>query len=103
MPVEDGKQKPGVRKVSVRIEFYANLREKYGKYVDVECDGTLENAFYSAAKMLGEEFLSEIFDDEGNFRKDRIILVNGRNVKDEIVSRVEDGTRISVFPPVAGG
>jgi len=69
----------------------------------VDCDGTLRGAFTSAAEKLGEEFLKEIFDEKGSFRDDRIITVNGRNIKDEMVDRLPENARIAVFPPVAGG
>lgn len=87
----------------VRIELYGTLREKYGKTVEVDCDGTLRGAFMAAAEKLGKDFLAEIFDESGKFRSDRIITVNGRNIKDEMIERFEEGTRIAVFPPIAGG
>jgi len=89
--------------VKARIDFYATLREKYGKSVEIECDGTLRGAFLAAAEKLGKDFLEEIFDDKGNFRDDRIITVNGRNIKDEMVEKLPENARIAVFPPVAGG
>jgi len=89
--------------VKVRIEFYATLREKYGKSIEVECDGTLRGAFMAAAEKLGKDFLKEVFDERGNFRDDRIITVNGRNIKDEMIEKLSENARIAVFPPVAGG
>ncbi len=89
--------------MKVKIELFATLRDKYGKSVEVECDGTLKGAFYSAAEKLGKDFLKEIFNEKGEFRDDRIILVNGRNIKDEMIEKLKEGTKISVFPPVAGG
>ncbi len=89
--------------MKARIDFYATLREKYGKSVEIECDGTLRGAFLAAAEKLGKDFLEEIFDDKGNFRDDRIITVNGRNIKDEMVEKLPENARIAVFPPVAGG
>lgn len=88
--------------VKVKIELYATLREKYGKSIEVECDGTLKGAFIAASKKRGEDFLKEIFDENGNFRNDRIITVNGRNIKDEM-KKLSENARIAVFPPVAGG
>ncbi len=88
--------------MKVRIEFYATLREKFGKSVEVDCDGTLKNAFEAAAEKLGKELLDEVFDDGGNFREDRIITVDGRNVRDAPV-QLKEGSRIAVFPPIAGG
>lgn len=89
--------------MKARIELYATLREKYGKSVEIECDGTLKGAFLAAAEKLGKDFLKEIFDEYGNFRDDRIITVNGRNIKDEMVEKLPENARIAVFPPVAGG
>ncbi len=89
--------------MKAKIELYAVLREKYKKVVEVECDGTLKGAFIAAAEKLGKDFLREIFDDRGSFREDRIITVNGRNIKDEMIEKLIDGTRIAVFPPLAGG
>ena len=89
--------------MKARIELYATLREKYGKSIEVECDGTLRGALLAASKKLGEDFLKEIFDENGNFRKDRIITVNGRNIKDEMIEVLPENARIAVFPPVAGG
>ena len=89
--------------MKVKIELYATLRDMYGKSVEVECDGTLKGALKAAAEKLGENFFNEIFDENGRFRDDRIILVNGRNIKDERVERLEEGAKIAVFPPIAGG
>lgn len=89
--------------MKVRIEFFATLREKFGKSIEVECNGTLKNAFISAGEILGKEFLEEVFDENGNYRSDRIITVNGRNIKDEMIENLREGDRIAVFPPVAGG
>ncbi|MEM0203512.1 MAG: MoaD family protein [Archaeoglobaceae archaeon] len=89
--------------MKVRIEFFATLREKFGRSIEVECDGTLRGAFLSAGKLLGEEFLKEVFDESGKYRDDRMITVNGRNIKDERIEKLREGDRIAVFPPVAGG
>ncbi|RLI75300.1 molybdopterin synthase sulfur carrier subunit [Archaeoglobales archaeon] len=87
----------------VKIEFFATLREKYGKSLEVDCDGTLKGALLAASKKLGEEFLRDVFDEKGNYRDDRIILVNGRNIKDEKIENLRENTKISIFPPIAGG
>ena len=89
--------------MKVKIEFFATLREKYGKSLEVDCDGTLKGAFLAASKKPGENFLMDVFDENGNFREDRIILVDGRNIKDEKIEKLREKSKISVFPPVAGG
>jgi len=91
--------------MKVKIELFATFRDKYNtKAVEVECDGTLEDAFHSAAEILGENFLEDVFDEKGEIRHDRIITINGRNIKDlkgEI--KLKDGDSIAIFPPLAGG
>ncbi len=85
----------------VRIELFATLREKFGRGVEVECE-CLEDCFKKAARVLGEDFLKEVLDENGRVRDDRIITINGRNIKDEM-KELEDGDVIAVFPPIAGG
>ncbi len=89
--------------MKVRIEFFATLREKFGKSIEVECNGKLRDALISAARVLGDDFLREVFDETGKFRDDRMITVNGRNIKDEMIEDLKEGDRIAIFPPVAGG
>jgi len=89
--------------VKVRIELFATLREKFGKSIEVDCNGTLKDAILSAGKILGEEFLKEVLDENGNYRDDRMITVNGRNIKDERIEELKEGDRVAIFPPVAGG
>lgn len=89
--------------MKVRIEFFATLREKFGRSIEVECDGTLRGALISAGEILGREFLEEVFDENGSYREDRMITVNGRNIKDEKIETLREGDRIAIFPPVAGG
>ncbi|RLI89587.1 MAG: molybdopterin synthase sulfur carrier subunit [Archaeoglobales archaeon] len=92
--------------MKVRIKLFATLREKYGKKelaVDAE---DFRDVFYKASEVLGKEFLKEVFQNRElkEFRDDRIITINGRNIKDikdEI--RIKEGDVIAVFPPVAGG
>ncbi len=87
----------------VKIKIFATLRERYGRgEVEVECDGTLRDAVEKAAKVLGPEFVSEVFRD-GKPRDDRIILVNGRHIQFLPEIRLKDGDVIVVFPPIAGG
>ncbi|MDI9645152.1 MAG: MoaD/ThiS family protein [Archaeoglobales archaeon] len=88
--------------MKVRIEFYATLREKFGRAIEIECDGTLYGALKAAAEKLGKDFEKEVFKDD-KIRDDRIILVNGRNIKDEKIENLNENSKIAIFPPVAGG
>ena len=89
--------------VKVKILLFATLRDKFGrKEVVVDCDGTFLDAVKKAAEVLGPEFIDEVLSG-GKVREDRIILINGRHVQFANVDRLEEGTVISVFPPIAGG
>ena len=87
----------------VVIELFATHREKYGKRAEVSAK-TLEDAVNEAEKIFGEGFYSEVFDENGGLRDDRIILINGRNVKDmKEIPELKEDDRIAIFPPIAGG
>ena len=68
--------------MKVKIELFATLREKYKtKSIEVECED-FKSAIINASKVLGEDFYHEVFNEKGEIRNDRIITINGRNVKD---------------------
>jgi len=90
----------------VKIKLYATFRAKYGlKEIEIRCDGTINNLLKNAGKMLGKKFIGEIYDTKKeNFRDDRIITINGRNIKDiKKTIILKDGDEIAIFPPIAGG
>lgn len=92
--------------VSVKIQLFATLRDKYGsKEVSIECDGTIRGLVESASKVLGEEFSSDVYDRESDrVRDDIIFTINGRNIKDlKGDVRLENQDVIAIFPPLAGG
>lgn len=92
--------------VAVTLKVFATLRKKYGfREMEVRCDGTLRGLVEEAAKAVGNpELVYEVFDKDGKPRDDRIIMINGRNLKD-LRGRVElkTGDVVAVFPPIAGG
>ena len=89
------------------LELFATLREKYRtKKVDVEFEGDLHDFFKAASKVLGDSFLEDVYSDpeRKEFRKDRLITINGRNLKDmKKEPKLKEGDLIAVFPPIAGG
>ena len=92
--------------VSVKIMLFATLRSKYKtRELVVNCDGTLPNMIENASKILGQEFVDDVYDKKrGKVREDMIIMVNGRNIKDlEGEITLKDNDVIAIFPPLAGG
>lgn len=92
--------------VSVKIMLFATLRSKYKvKEFVVKCNGTLLDLIEKASRVLGQEFIDDVYDKRRNkVRDDIIFMVNGRNIKDlkgEITLKNNDV--IAIFPPLAGG
>ena len=92
--------------IKVKIKLYATFRDKYKlKELEIRFDGTVKNLVKNAGKVLGKKFIDDIYNTIGEkFRDDRIVTINGRNVKDikrDIV--LKDGDEIAIFPPIAGG
>ena len=92
--------------VSARILLFATLRKRFGvKELSVKCNGTLRGLIESVSKVLGQDFLNEIYNGEsGKIKRNIILMINGRNIKDlrEDI-RIKDHDIIAVFPPLAGG
>ncbi len=89
--------------MKVRIELFATLRDRYKtKSVEVECKD-FKSAIINASKILGEDFYYEVFNEKDEIRNDRIVTINGRNLKDLEKIELKDGDKIAIFPPIAGG
>ena len=91
--------------MNVQLRLFATFREAVGeRSVDREFpDGATVGDVLHA---LDEEYSAfEVFDDEGDLRDYLSILVNGRDIThlNGTETPLEDGDKLSLFPPVAGG
>ncbi|WP_254840588.1 ubiquitin-like small modifier protein 1 [Natronomonas marina] len=92
---------------SLELRFFATFREAVGqKEIEREFDpdatiGDVLTAIESEFPELGGELLDEADD----IRPQLTVLKNGREVVhlEGTATPLEDGDRVSVFPPVAGG
>ncbi len=93
--------------VKVKVVFYATFRDKFKvSELDLEIDGTLKGLVNALVNSLGEEIKEELYDENKKYiKKDVIMLVNGRSIEYLGGSNVKfnDGDKIAIFPPVAGG
>ncbi len=86
----------------VRVEFFATLREKFGKEKVVELgkgNATLRDVLARIGGLLDE--VSEGDEIKPMYK----ILVNGLNVEflEKLETKVKNGDEISIFPPAGGG
>ena len=88
--------------MKVAIEFFATLREKFGKRKEVILDSnptTLRNVLSKVDGLLEE------IAETGNIKKMYKILLNGLNVEflGGLNAKVKSGDEIYIFPPAGGG
>lgn len=91
----------------VELRFFATFREAVGQKTierEFDADATVGDVL-EAIEDAYPELAGDILDDTGAIRPHLSVLKNGREVVhlEDTATRVEDGDRVSVFPPVAGG
>lgn len=93
--------------ISLEYRFFATFREAVGgKSIerDLPAGATVGDAL---AEVEAEfpELAGDVLDEDGEIRPHLSVLKNGREVVhlEGPETRLEDGDRLSVFPPVAGG
>jgi molybdopterin synthase sulfur carrier subunit len=92
--------------MQLELRFFATFREAVGaKTVEREFpDGSTVGEVLAALEERHEGLVGELLVD-GDLRPQINVLKNGREVlhMEGIETTLEDGDRLSVFPPVAGG
>ena len=95
-----------VRGLRIALRLFANFREAVGqKSVEREFeDGTVGDVL-RAIEAEWPDLEGDILDDDGEIKPQLSVLKNGREVLhlDGTATPMEDGDKLSVFPPVAGG
>lgn len=93
--------------MEIELRFFATFRAAVGqKTVEREYDeGATVGDVLAAIEDEWPELAGEILDDDSEILPQLSVLKNGREVIhiDGAATALEDGDRLSVFPPVAGG
>lgn len=93
--------------MQIELRFFANFRSAVGqKTVEREYpDGATVGEVLAAIEDEWPEMAGDILDDDGSILPQLSVLKNGREVvhMEGRDTPLEDGDRLSVFPPVAGG
>jgi molybdopterin synthase sulfur carrier subunit len=97
-------QQPGME---IELRFFATFRKAVGqKVVEREYDDDAAvGDVLAAIESEWPELVGEILADDGDIQPQLTILKNGREVVhiEGTETELDDGDRLSVFPPVAGG
>ncbi|WP_254536049.1 ubiquitin-like small modifier protein 1 [Halomarina litorea] len=93
--------------MELELRFFANFRTAVGdKTISREYDdGSTVGDVLRALEAEFDGLEGDILDDEGDILPQLSVLKNGREVlhMEGTETELEDGDRLSVFPPVAGG
>lgn len=93
--------------VDLELRFFATFREAVGrKEIDRTFDDGVEvGDVLRALEAEFPELAGELLDGDGDIRPQLSVLKNGREVVhlEGTETSLDDGDRVSVFPPVAGG
>ena len=89
----------------VKVKTFANLKEVFREKVNLKLkEGAVLKDLLSPV-YLPPKALEVIIDESGNIKPSILILKNGRNIRflRGLLTRLEDGDKVSIFPPVSGG
>lgn len=89
----------------VKVKTFANLKEVFREKATLKLkEGAVLKDLLSPV-YLPPKALEVIIDESGNIRPSILILKNGRNIRflRGLFTSLEDGDKVSIFPPVCGG
>jgi len=93
--------------ISLELRFFATYRAAVGqKILDREFEaGVTVGEVLEAIESEFPELAGDILDEDGDIQPQLSVLKNGREVvhMEGTATTLEDGDRLSIFPPVAGG
>ena len=89
----------------IKVKAFANLREVFGEEMNIILkEGAVLKDLLSST-YLPPRAAEAILDNAGNINSSILILKNGRNIRflRGLLTRLEDGDKVGIFPPVCGG
>jgi len=93
--------------MDIELRFFANFREAVGQKIVTRTydDDTTVGEVLAALEAEYEGLDQHLLDEQGETLPQLSIMRNGRDVAhlEGVRTGLDDGDRLSVFPPVAGG
>jgi len=92
----------------VTVKFFTTLREITGKkeeQIEFSRAVTVESLLKHLSRKYGKEFDDYVYDELGNVRGHLHFLVNGQSITTlrGLRTRLREGDKVAVLPPVGGG
>lgn len=94
--------------MKVTVKFFTVLRELTGKKeeeIELPNAITVAELLSLLSKRHGREFTDYVYDEKGRVRGHLHFLINGRSITtlQGFETRLEEGDRFAIIPPVGGG
>lgn len=94
--------------MKITIVFFTTLREVVGrKEEEIELNRgiTVEELLSRLSRKYGKDFVNYVYDEKGDLNGHLQFLVNGKSVTTlhGLRTRLKDGDKIAIIPPVGGG
>lgn len=92
--------------MKVKVKFFAPFRELFGaNESEIELRGTPNVQALLVLLCDSDERREKVFDQFGKLNSSVMIMKNGQSIQTlgGILTQLEDGDEIAIFPPVSGG
>jgi molybdopterin synthase sulfur carrier subunit len=94
--------------MKVAVRFFTVLREMTGKREEeIETSNAIkiQDVLDHLSKLYGSKFVKYVFDEKGDHRGYLQFLINGRSITtlQGFETKLKDGDRVAIIPPVGGG
>jgi len=90
--------------MTVAIKLWGQLRNLAGEeQVSIEANGALEVVIKQLANQSNEKLASILLNEDGSCRHSTLVFINDEQVSWDESHTVNDGARLTLMSPIAGG